>query len=102
MCIHMAESLCYSLETITVLLISYNPIQNLNFFFLKNIGENCATGRGKNKEKGSEMQMSLACSGNNKKAHVWLGSHGGQGGKGGKKIGRDQVTGPCETRKSRD
>ena len=46
-------------------------------FFLKNIGENCATGREKSKEKGSEMQMSLACSGNNKKAHVCLESHGG-------------------------
>lgn len=47
------------------------------FFFLKNVGENCATGRVKSKEKGSEMQMSLACSGNDEKAYVWLESHGG-------------------------
>ena len=30
-CIHMAESLCYSPETITTLLISCTPIQNLKF-----------------------------------------------------------------------
>ena len=47
------------------------------FFFLKNVGENCATGRGKSKEKGSEMPMSLACSGNNEKSPVWLEPHGG-------------------------
>ena len=30
-CIYMAESLCCSPETTTVLLISYNPIQNKKF-----------------------------------------------------------------------
>ena len=34
-CICVAESLCYSLETITALLSSCTPIQNKKFFFIK-------------------------------------------------------------------
>ena len=34
-CIHMAESLCCSPETITSSLIGYSPIQNKTFFFKK-------------------------------------------------------------------
>ena len=34
-CICMAESVCYSPETITALLISYTPIQNTKFFLIK-------------------------------------------------------------------
>ena len=77
-CICMAESLSYHcLSAILQYKITSCFCVFFLFFFLKNVGENCATGRRKSKEKGSEMPMSLACSGNNEKAPVWLEPHGG-------------------------